>query len=102
MNKLFSYIFGLLLLLYVAEEVITSFDLIKVPESVENEMETDESDSDEKEEEFQFAKFFIENEFDLNLRRETFLDQNKVKPIISIGKPLTSISNPPYCPPDIN
>lgn len=102
MNKLFSYIFGLLLLLYIAEEVITSFDLIEVSESVENELETDESDSDEKEENFQFAKFFIENDCDFNLNKDLSNHQNKTKPIKSIGRPFSSISKPPFSPPEIN
>jgi hypothetical protein len=102
LNKLFSIVFGLLLLVYIAEEVITSFDLIEVSESIEKEMESDESDSDEKEEELQFAKFFIDDDFDFNIQTESSINQIRIYPIKSIGKPLSSLSNPPYSPPDIN
>ena len=65
-------------------------------------MESDESDSDEKEEEIQFAKFFIEDEFNINFHSESDSKQIKIKPVKSIGKTLSSLSNPPYSPPDIN
>lgn len=102
MNKLFSFVFGLLLLLFIAEEVITSFDLIEVSETIEKELESDESDSDEKEEEIQFAKFFIEDEYNIYFHNESDSKQNKVKPVKSIGKTLSSLSNPPYSPPEFN
>ena len=102
LDKLFSIVFGFLLLVYIAEEVISSFDLIEVSESIEKEMESDESDSDEKEEEIQFAKFFIEDDFDFNIQTQSNINHIRIHPLKSIGKPLSSLSNPPYNPPDIN
>ncbi len=102
LNKLFSIVFGFLLLVYIADEVISSFDLIEFSESIEKEMESDESDSDEKEEEIQFSKFFIEDDFDFNIQTESSINQIRIHPIKSIGNPLSSLSNPPYSPPDIN